>query len=273
VKRFGAGLGVLLFTGAAHAKTYIVASDQPAFAEAARAAREAVGGESEILRADDTAKGAIAEAKVVVAVGPLAARIVSAAGGSGQVVSCLTPKSGAAALMVPLQPATSDVFGLVRVLLPSVKRVAVFPSSNRSPAEITAAARESGLEVLFPRSDEPFDSAADRLVKDADAHWVDDIQAIPNGGAPLLVKKASDRRKQVIGPNRATVLQGAFFAVVPDPAAHGRAAGEVAVRLAQGESVGTVPAPPGRLVLNGALARTNGTKLPPHVARRAETVE
>jgi ABC-type uncharacterized transport system substrate-binding protein len=107
----------------------------------------------------------------------------------------------------------------------------------------------------------------------ADVMFIEDAAAIPNGGASLVVKKASDVRKQVVGPNRATVLSGALFAVVPDPVAHGHAAGEAAARLLKGEDVRSVPPPTGRIVLNGALARTLGVKLPQSIAKRAETVE
>src|SRR4051794_30213655 len=93
-------------------KAYVVASDQPAFAEAARAAMEALGGDAELLRADDTAKSLLSGAAVVVAVGPLADRVVSASGASGRVVECLTPKSTArGTLTIPLRPASAEVFG------------------------------------------------------------------------------------------------------------------------------------------------------------------
>lgn len=278
VKRLGAALlplvAALLATSSARAeKAYVVTSDQPAFAEAARAALEVLGSGAELLRADESAKEQVGSADVVIAVGPLAARLVGSSS-SKRVVLCLTSKSAAGgSVTVPLQPSPTDVFVIVRQVLPKVRTIAVFPAPGRSDAEIADAGSDNGLTVELPRSGEPFAAAVDRLVDEADAIWIDDMQSIPNGGAALVVKKASERGKQVIGPNRATVQQGAFFAIVPDPAAHGRAAAEAALHLVKGDVVSAVPPPPGRIVINGALARAFNTKLSPTIARRAETVE
>ena len=260
---------------AAAEKAYVVASDQPAFTEAAKAAVLALGGDAELLRADDAAKDALAGAGVVVAVGPLADRLVNAnAGANLRVVACLTPRSsGTHSVSVPLQPSATDVLALVRVVLPSVHKVGVFTSAGSNQSEIVAAARDSGLEVVFPRNGEAFAAAVDRLTEVADLVWIEDSASVPNGGAALVVKKASDEHKQVIGPNRATVMQGAFFAVVPDPTAHGKAAGEAAARMLKGDDVRSVPAPVGRIVINGALAKTLGMKIPATVAKRAEMIE
>lgn len=259
-------------------RAYVVASDQPAFAEAARAAIEALGGDAEMLRADESAKGPLSEASVVVAVGPLAERLVGASlGASAQAVAVLAPRVGSLpagrTVSVPLYPAATDVLGLVRRLLPSVQKIAVFPAAGRNASETLAGGREAGIDIALPRTGESFGAALDRLIEVADAVWIEDASALPSGGAALVIKKASDAHKQVIGPNRATVLQGAFFAVVPDPVAHGRAGGEAAARLLRGEEVRSLPSPAGRVVINGALSRTLGLKLPPDIARRAETVE
>ena len=252
----------------------MVSSDQPAFAEAAKAALEALGSSAELLRADDSARERLASASVIVAVGPLADRIVSAAAGSrSRVVECLTPKATAArSLSVPLRPSASEVTSLVKVLLPTTHKLAVFAPAALQ-AEVSQSARDAGLEASFPAADEAFGSAVDRLVDAADVVWIADLSAVPNGGAALVIKRATDARKMVVGPNRGTVQQGAFFAVVPDPVAHGRAAGAAALRLLKGEDVTSLAPPSGRIVVNGALARTLAVKLPPALQRRTETVE
>lgn len=259
-------------------KACVVASDQPAFAEAARAALDALGGDGVMLRADESAKAVVGGAEVVVAVGPLAERVVgSSLNGAAHAIAVLTPRAGSLpagrTVSVPLHPSATDVLGLVRRLLPSVQNLALFPAPGRSESDVADAAREAGVTVSLPRAGEPFAAALDRLVEVADAVWIEDVSALPSGGAALVVKKATDARKHVIGPNRATVLQGAFFAVVPDPVAHGRAAGEAAARILKGEDVRSVSPPTGRVIVNGALSRTMNVKLPPDVARRAETVE
>ncbi len=271
-------LGSLTATSASAQRAYVVASDQPAFAEAARAALEVLGGDGVLLRADESAKAVVGSAEVVVAVGPLAERVVgSSLNSSAHAIAVLTPRAGSLpagrTVSVPLYPSATDVLSLVRRLLPSVQKLAVFPAPGRSESDITSAAREAGISIVLPRSGEPFAAALDRLVEAADAVWIEDVAALPSGGAALVVKKAADAHKQVIGPNRATVLQGAFFAVVPDPVAHGRAAGEAAARILKGEDVRSVSPPTGRVVVNGALSRTMNVKLPPDIARRAETVE
>jgi hypothetical protein len=256
-------------------RAYVVASDQPAFTEAARAAVEAIGSDAELLRADESAKASLASATVVVAVGPLAARlVVGAMPVKSRLVACLTPRAAAErAVAVPLQASPQDVFAIVRQVIPTARKLGVFPAPGRADADLFDAARANGIQIELPRSGEPFTAAVDRLLGVTDAIWIDDIQSIPNGGAALIVKKASEQRKLVIGPNRATVLQGAFFAVVPDPAAHGRAAGEAALHLLKGDDVRAVPPPLGRVVINGALAKAFQTKLTPMLARRSETVE
>ena len=161
---------------------------------------------------------------------------------------------------------------MVKIGLPSTKKLAVFaPASLQS--EIAQAARDAGMEALFVDAGESFAASVDRLVDKTDVVWIEDANAVPNGGAALLVKRATDAHKQVVGSNRATVQQGAFFAVVPDPVAHGRAAGEAALRLLKGDDVSTLPAPVGRIVVNGAVARALGMKLPPALQKRSETID
>lgn len=260
--------------GWASDQVFVVTSDQAAFTEAARAALDVVGSSGRLLRADESAKDTLAQAGIVIAVGPLAARLVSSSAPSSRMVGCLVPRQAAAqAVAVPLQAAPADVLGLVRQLLPTAATVGVFPSPGRASAELAAAASSSGLRLEMPQSGESFTSSVERLLDNTDVVWIDDLQSIPDGGAALVVKAAAEQSRPVIGPNRGTVLQGAFFAVVPDPAEHGRAAGEVARLLLKGESVKAVSAPPGKVIINGALARTAGIKLSPALARRAELVE
>ena len=77
-----ATLGVVLCaTAAAPALaggTFVVTSDLPAFAQAAQAAANALPG-AKVLRADESARAAIASADLVVVVGPLAERVVGPA--------------------------------------------------------------------------------------------------------------------------------------------------------------------------------------------------
>ncbi|MBI1949006.1 MAG: hypothetical protein HYS27_25180 [Deltaproteobacteria bacterium] len=270
-----------LMTGAAlparAGGTYVVASDQPAFAMAARAAVDALPG-AKLLRADDEAKAAIAGAELVIVVGPLAERLVGAAlPATAWAVAVLTPRlsslPAARSLAVPVAASATEVLGLMRVVVPSTRKVAVFPAGSSDVAALADAVRASGLEPLLPKAGEPFPAAVDRLVRAADVVWIEETSSVPAGGGALVVKAAADAGKHVVGPNRATVLQGALFAVVPDPAAHGRLAGELGARVLAGDRPSSVPAPEGRIVLNAARARALGVKLPQSVAARAEAVE
>jgi hypothetical protein len=263
----------LASASAAAQKIAVVASDQPAFAEAARAAVDAIGADAVLVRADDSANDAVLSAAVTVAVGPLAERLVAGILPKGShEVACLVPRA-ANAVAVPLRPSVTEVLSLIKIAVPNARTVGVFPASGTTAAEVEAAARGLGLSVVTPRSDEAFASATDRLVTTSDVLWIEDSSAVPNGGTAVVVKRASDSKKPVLGPNRASVLAGALFAVVPDPVAHGRSAADAALRLARGEDVVGIPPPEGRIVLNQALARTLGIKLPASMAKRIETVE
>lgn len=257
--------------------TFIVTSDQPAFAEAARAAAAALPG-AKVLRADDAAKAAVANADLVVVVGPLAERLVGGSlSSTARAVAVLTPRAtslpAARLVSVPVAASAADVLGLLRVVVPAARRVAVFPAAASDSSVVADAVRAAGLEPILPKAGEPFPAAVDRLVGASDVVWIEDTSSVPAGGGALVVKTAADMGKHVIGPNRATVLQGALYAVVPDPTAHGRAGGEIAARMLSGEMIATVAPPEGRIVLNAARARALGVKLPQSIARRAESIE
>ncbi len=269
------GLAAALSTGAASAqRVLVVASDQPAFADAARAAMTVLGDDAVLVRADDSARALLAQAKVVIAVGPLAERLVSAGiVGDTRMVSCLSPRVPARGFSIPTSASPREVFELVRQALPNAKTVGIFPSERTSMQTLEAAASEAGLRIVTAGPTEGFDTALDRLVGNSDVVWIEDLNVLPTGGSALVVKRALDQAKSVIGPNRATVLGGALAAIVPDPIEHGRSAAELAMMLVRGGTPDVVQSPAGRLVLNGALLRTLGVALPPALARRAETLQ
>ncbi len=257
--------------------TFVVTSDQPAFASAARAAVDALPG-AQLLRADDTAKDAVAGADLVIVVGPLAERLVGASlPPTAWAVAVLTPRVSSLpatrTVSVPVASSPGEVLGLLRTVVPGARKLAVFPASGSDTAALADAVRAAGLEPLLPKPGEPFPAAVDRLVQSADVIWIEETSSVPAGGGALVVKGAAGAGKHVIGPNRATVLQGALYAVVPDPTAQGRAAADVAARLLAGEKITSVPAPEGRIVLNAARARALGVKLPTTIAARAEAIE
>ncbi len=270
-------LGLALAPPATAGGAFVVTSDQPAFTQAAQAAADALPG-AKVLRADETAKAAVAGADLVVAVGPLAERLVGAAmPATAWAVAVLTPRlatlPAARTVGVPVAASAADVLGLVRLVVPSTRRLAVFPASSSDTGALADAVRAAGMEPLLPKAGEPFPTAVDRLVQAADVVWIEETSSVPAGGGALVVKTAADAGKHVVGPNRATVLQGALFAVVPDPTAHGRLAGELGARILAGDRPSSVPPPVGRIVLNAARARALGVKLPQAVAARAEAVE
>ena len=231
-----------------------------------------------MVRADDAAKEAIAGAELVVVVGPLAERLVGGAlPATAWAVAVLTPRLSSLpagrSLGVPVAANPAEVLGLMRVVVPSTRKVAIFPAGASDRGALADAVRAAGLEPILPKPGEPFPTAVDRLVRAADVVWIEETSSVPAGGGALIVKTAADAGKHVVGPNRATVLQGALFAVVPDPTAHGRLAGELGARLLAGDRPASVPPPEGRIVLNAARARALGVKLPQSIAARAEAVE
>lgn len=259
-------------------RVYVVSSEQPAFAEAARAALLALGSDAVRVPADDSSRSLLAGAEVIVAVGPRAERLVAESlPPNARVVTCFAPRGSSLpaerTVMIPFRPELDEVLALMTLILPSARTIGVFPADQRTKAELANVALRHGLTILAPATGESFDAAVARLVRAADVVVIEDSAAIPPSGIGLVVKRASDAGKHVVGPNRAAVTVGALFAVVPDTTAQGYVAGAVAAQLLRGEAVSDRAAPLGRVVVNGGVAQALGLKFPDDIATRAVSIE
>lgn len=268
---------LLLAVDARAAGALIIASEQPAFAEAAKRAKEVLGGDGEIVSPTDVAQASAKQPRVVVAIGPLAERVAAGAlPPDARAITCLTPKLSQLAegrtTMVSLYPSDEESLASIKAALPQLARLGVLGAKNGR--ELARAAQSRGVSVLEQKDGESFDAAVDRLLSDGDALWVQDVNALPGGpqGLALVLKRALDKRRPVVGPNRAAVTEGALFAIVPDPGAQGRVAGLLAGQLLAGQSVPSKATAPGKLVFNERVEKALGVKIPDDVKRAGEAV-
>lgn len=267
----------LLAAPAAHAAgALIIASEQPAFAEAARRAKEVLGGDGEIVSPGDVAKASAKQPKVVVAIGPLAERVAAGAmPPDARAVACLTPRlsqlTAGRTTVVSLLPTDDETVETIRAALPSVKSIGVLAAKSGS---LGRAAQAKGFVVLDQKPGESFDAAVDRLLRESDALWVQDAASLPGGaqGMGLVLRRALDKRRPVIGPNRAAVSEGALFAIVPDPGEQGRVAGELAEAVLAGQTPPPTASAPGRLVFNERVEKALGVRIPDDVKRAGEAI-
>lgn len=273
-------LVVVVFTGALAARAamsgapVIVVSEQSVFKEAAAGAKRALP-EARTIAADDVLAGGVGDASVVIAIGPLAVRAVSRLGAdvSPPVVACLAPSGRGLpsdATVLPLYPSTREALSTVREIVPRAKRVALFRSPSHAFAKNEAEAL--GFVVVEPEGGVALTTAIDRALSATDLVWIPDPSAFSRDPVALeyLVKSAVARGVPVVGANRAMVERGALFALVPDPARVGAAAGTLADARRRGAVLPEIPATTQILVGERALksyALTIPSKLESRVDR------
>ncbi len=279
---FASALAVVVAAAPARGAAAVVASGQRPFQEAAKAALGELHGEGELHDATALRAGtaALDDSTVVVSIGPLAGGSVARGlPKNARVVAVLTPRlmglPPTRTLIVPLDPSPDDVIAVTGRLLPNAKRLGVLVGSDGpSPAELQRIGRRHGLFVVATKRDEALSAALDRLLASVDVLWVD--RSHPAVADPesmkLVLARSADAGRPVIGSSKTHVLAGALFAVVPDPAGHGRVAGDIARRLLAGESVRAVPTPEGTVVLSSRAARVYGARVPSELKARVEDV-
>lgn len=274
-------VSVIAAEASASNEALVVASEQKPFLDAQQAAVEALSGHGKEMQATELRARAaeVSGARVVVSVGPLASRRAAPAlGPDARIVACLTPSltglPPGRSFVVPLNASPTDVLDVLKRALPAARRVGVLIGDSDDVGGITVAARAKKITVDLER-EASTQAIAERLLQSSDVLWVHPSHPVARDpeALQLLLNRAFDRGVPVVGGSRTMVLQGALFALVPEPAEHGRIAGEVAERLLRGERVGDVPSPRGRVVLNGRVARALKLALPAAVTKGAEQVE
>lgn len=281
-RMLASSLAVLFAAGAYAEEAAVVASGQRPFQVAARSALRTLGPAGTSLDAGQLRKDpkGLADASVIVSIGPLASGMVARAlPPEGRVVAVLTPRTmglpPTRTLLIPLDPSPDDVFSVIKDVLPETRRVGVLTGqSGPSRATLQADGRRHGIDVVVADDDANVTRSLDELLPVVEVLWVDRSARITadREAMTLLFTRAEDAAVPVVGAKKTHVLQGATFAVVPDPAQQGEVAGEVARRLLAGEVVRRVAAPRGAVLWNSVAAERHGAKLTRGVERRARVV-
>lgn len=273
----------LLASGHAVAESVaVVASAQRPFQEAARAALGELDGNGTLYDATAVRQdsSAVRDSEVIISIGPLAGGgVAHGLSPDAFVIAILTPRlmglPEERTVIVPLDPSPDDVLDVTRRLLPGKTRVGVLLGKSGPPAsELAATGRRFGLEIVASDRKERLTSALDRLLPVVDVLWVDRSHAAVRDAEAmkLVLARSADAGRPVIGSSKNHVLAGALFAVVPDPASHGKVAGELARRMGAGERVRVVPVPPGTVVWSSRAASAYGARVPRELTGRVEHV-
>ena len=226
-------------------------------------------------------------AKVTLAVGPLASQVAYSAAPERPLVYCLLPNARRRGFNdkqnvrgVPLAVAPRELLSAVRSALPSARRVAALYDPGESEREIKRAktdAKKAGL-MLVPQpvaSSAELSAAVERAFKRGDAVWLlPDRVVSSRESLRYNLLKSFEPQVPVIAAIEAQARQGAFMAVMPDPAAHGHAAAAMARAVADGVVLAEAAAPDTGVVtvINLRTATRMGLRVPDGALRTAGSV-
>lgn len=240
-----------LATGPARAAdvSIVLGGDTESYREVADAvkselARGAAGVPSiEVRSAHELGRGAAPQARLIVAVGTLAARAVSAAASRVPVINALLPRATHEAIAngqsarplsaVYLDQPLSRQLELLRIALPEHRRVGLLLGSESRDAAgaILKAAAARRLTATFEEvvSDRHIQSALQRLLGESDVMLaVPDSIAFNSNTLPGILLASYRAGVPLIGFSPAYVRAGALLAVYSTPAQIGAQAGEMA---------------------------------------------
>jgi putative ABC transport system substrate-binding protein len=171
---------------------------------------------------------------------------------------------------------------LIREILPQARRIGVpYGSAGKRAADalrdLTAAAPEHGFEIVATpvRDENEIASAMRGLVGAVDAVLLlggDDAAA---AALDAVVEIAGEAALPVFATDPDMVAGGAVASVALDFYDLGRQAGELVLRILDGESPARIPVRRARatgLIVNPAAAAIMGVGLPPSVITRASTI-
>lgn len=199
------------------------------------------------------------DARVVIAVGSLAAQAVAGARPAAAVINALLPAAAHDRLMrshglrsddgrhsaVTLDQPVARYLDLIRLAIPGASRVAILlgPDSQAELAALApaAAARRLRLATASVRTERDIHGSLNDLLRDADV-----LLALPDGMVfngntlPHILLTAYHARVPVVGFSPAYVTAGAMLAVYSTPTQIGRQAAALARQALGGEPL---PAP------------------------------
>jgi putative tryptophan/tyrosine transport system substrate-binding protein len=236
----------------------------------------------------DEPGAALAQARVVVAVGSDAAATLARRGDlAGRLVFCLVGRSAAERLPAAIGGVLADVAhadqaALIARALPKARRIGVLVRSGAvgaAHAEAVQAACPPGMLIVSIQAESGpgLADAIDRLLgQDVDAVW-----ALPDGpvggdtGVRALLLGGLRHRVPVVGWSPPFVRAGALVGLGGDPASQGEQAGRLAQRILAGEdgaSIGRHAPERVDLAVNLVVARKLVIDLPPSLIAEAAVV-
>lgn len=259
----------------------VLGGDGPSYREAAYAVADELGQTAprphatRIVSARDLPRG-LADARVVVAVGSLAAQAVAAAQPTVPVVNALLPAAaqervarglrsddGRHSAVLLDQPVTR-LLDLLRLALPNAGRIAVLlgPDSQAELPALTqaAAARRLRLATANVRTEKDIHAALQELLPGADVLLALPDSVVFNGNTlPHILLTAYHAHVPVVGFSPAYVTAGAMLAIYSTPSQIGRQAAGLARLALAGEPL-PPPQPPRQFEVgvNGHVARSLG---------------
>lgn len=281
----GIALALVPIAGAAEDRGVCVAVSGEEHVAVAGAARRALGVPSERVDVRER-RGLEALAarcgRLVVAVGPGAARAAAEVAPAAPVVHAMVPESsGPRGPGVATGPDPRRVLETLLAMAPRARRVGAVYDPDQTAGMIDgarAAARELGVEIVAL----PVSSAGEavRAFRRFERELaVDALWLLPDGTATVqetvyyALEIAHWRRMAVIGISRWYVASGALFAMLPAPEAIGTAAGELGRALLRGDAPPSlVYAEKAELYVNERTASRLGLSVPRRLLESAEQV-
>jgi len=271
----------------------VVSSSRGAFGEAQRAILKDLGNRATIFDISEMGRQKVAEALaaspavVTLAVGPLATQVAHSAAADRPLIYCLLPNARRRGFEakpgvrgVPLNVEPRAILSELRSALPSVRRVSALYDAEESGREVKRAVTEAkkiGV-MLMPQpigAGGELSRSIERAFKRSDAVWLLPDRAVSSRESlRYILLKSFEHQVPVVVSFDAYVRQGAFLAVMPDPASHGHAAATLARNVADGARIdgGETPQTGVVTVVNMRTATRLELRVPDGYVRSADNV-
>jgi ABC transporter substrate binding protein len=261
--------------------TAVLSSELGPYREALEGFQETVGQRVVVILAGSSAPN-VREARIVVAFGGKAAMLGYPE--DAALVYCMAPgmdlrrsQRNAPTLKIELLPHPDVVLAGLRIMQPSMKRLAVIWSSDGSGPyvrEIQRAARRLGIELLSERlksGDELPDVLRSFAARKAEALWLAPDPVLINPENFVMIRSfATTNRIPFYAPTQGLVELGAVAAISASFRSIGRSAGRIALLAQEGRIPdGNFYPDSSDLSINVSAATACGLRLSPEVLRFA----
>lgn len=286
--RFATALALLTpLVAGAETPIILVDGNVAQYRQAANAVKRSLGGAAEVSPSASELPTQLSGASVIVAIGQQAFSAAQRAAPTKPVVYCLALGTGVASSQtvtgIPMEADPAVVFGHIRALSPSVKRVGLLYNRAGGDAFVAyarKAAAGSGLElvaagVASPEQVKPIlGSIAGRI----DALWLPPEPRLFNREVfSYVLSTTSERKLPLFAFLDSFTEAGAFASVSPDYEDIGFRAGKLAAEIVARSAEERTPVPPpvfapGRLSINVKTAQALGITVPEKALSQAKQV-